>query len=272
MRGVLERFLKYVKFNTQSDAHTDMSPSTPGQYEFALALKEEMEEIGLQGVTLDENGYLMGFLPSNIEKEGPAIGFIAHLDTSPAMSGKNVTPQIIKNYNGGEIQLDKEKNFILSPSNSPELANYEGQDIITSSGNSLLGADDKAGIAEILTAMEILVKHPEIKHGKVCICFIPDEEIGRGTEHFNIKEFGAKFAYTLDGGEVEEIQYENFNAAIACLTFKGKSFHPGYAKNKLINSITIANEFISSLPKKKKFQNILLDMMVFFMSVLLMVR
>ncbi|MDL2251287.1 peptidase T [Odoribacter sp. OttesenSCG-928-J03] len=249
MSAVVDRFLRYVKYNTQSDSHTELTPSTPGQIMFATVLEEEMKELGLENVQLDENGYLYGYLPSNMDKEVPAIGFIAHLDTSPDMTGKNVMPRIVEKYSGRAIVLDQEKNIVLSPENSPELSNYVGQDLITTSGNSLLGADDKAGIAEILSAVEYLKKHPEIKHGRICICFTPDEEIGRGTENFNVKAFGAKFAYTLDGSEIGELQYENFNAALAKITFKGRSFHPGYAKNKLINSIMVAHEFIALLPK-----------------------
>lgn len=248
---VVDRFLKYVKFVTQSDPKTGLNPSTPGQMEFAWALCEEMKEIGLQNVEVDEYGYCMGYLPSNIERETPAVGFIAHMDTSPEMSGKHVNPQIIPNYAGNDIVLNKDKNIVLSTEDFPELANYVGQTLITTDGNSLLGADDKAGIAEILTAMEYLVKHPEIRHGKLCVCFTPDEEIGEGPDHFDVKKFGAKFAYTVDGGEIGELEYENFNAANAKIVFKGRNFHPGYAKNKMINSIAVANEFIASLPRKE---------------------
>lgn len=249
--GVVDRFLRYVKFVTQSDPKTGLNPSTPGQMEFAWALCEEMKEIGLQGVDVDDYGYVMGYLPSNIERETPAVGFIAHMDTSPEMSGKHVNPQIIPNYAGNDIVLNKEKNIVLSTEEFPELANYVGQTLITTDGNSLLGADDKAGIAEILTAMEYLVEHPEIRHGKLCVCFTPDEEIGEGPDHFDVKKFGAKFAYTVDGSEIGELEYENFNAANAKIVFKGRNFHPGYAKNKMINSIAVANEFIASLPRKE---------------------
>lgn len=249
--GVVDRFLKYVKYGTQSDPKTGMNPSTPGQMEFAWALCEEMKEIGLQNVDVDDYGYVMGYLPSNIERETPAVGFIAHMDTSPEMSGKHVNPQIIPNYAGNDIVLNKEKNIVLSTEEFPELANYVGQTLITTDGNSLLGADDKAGIAEILTAMEYLVEHPEIRHGKLCVCFTPDEEIGEGPDHFDVKKFGAKFAYTVDGSEIGELEYENFNAANAKIVFKGRNFHPGYAKNKMINSIAVANEFIASLPRKE---------------------
>lgn len=249
--GVVDRFLRYVKFVTQSDPKTGLNPSTPGQMEFAWALCEEMKEIGLQDVDVDDYGYVMGYLPSNIERETPAVGFIAHMDTSPEMSGKHVNPQIIPNYAGNDIVLNKEKNIVLSTEEFPELANYVGQTLITTDGNSLLGADDKAGIAEILTAMEYLVEHPEIRHGKLCVCFTPDEEIGEGPDHFDVKKFGAKFAYTVDGSEIGELEYENFNAANAKIVFKGRNFHPGYAKNKMINSIAVANEFIASLPRKE---------------------
>lgn len=248
---VVDRFLRYVKYHTQSDPETGLNPSTPGQMEFAYALCEEMKELGMQEVSVDGNGYVMGFLFSNMERETPAIGFIAHMDTSPEMSGKHVNPQIITNYTGNDIVLDRGKNIILSTEASPELVNYIGQDIITTDGNSLLGADDKAGIAEIMTAMEYLIGHPEVKHGKICVCFTPDEEIGEGPDYFDVKKFGAKFAYTLDGGEIGELEFENFNAAHAKLTFKGKNFHPGYAKNKMLNSISIANDFLSGLPKKE---------------------
>lgn len=249
--SVIERFLKYVKQNTQSDPATGLNPSTPGQMEFARFLGEEMKEVGLQEVTVDEYGYVMGFLPANTERETPAVGFIAHMDTSPEMSGKHVNPQLIEKYAGNDIVLNKEKGIALTTDEFPELANYVGQTLITTDGNSLLGADDKAGIAEILTAVEYLVKHPEIKHGKVCICFTPDEEIGEGPDHFDVRKFGAKFAYTVDGGALGELEFENFNAAHACITFKGRNFHPGYAKNKMVNSIAVAYEFIASLPRKE---------------------
>lgn len=249
--SVLERFLKYVKYNTQSDPKTGLNPSTPGQMEFAYVLCEELKAIGLQDVDVDENGYVMGFLPSNMEREVPAIGFIAHMDTSPETSGKHVNPQIIENYAGNDIVLNKEKEIFLTVEEFPELARYVGQTLVTTDGNALLGADDKAGIAEIMTALEYLVTHPEIKHGKLCICFTPDEEIGEGPDYFDVKKFGAKFAYTLDGGELGELEFENFNAATAKITFKGRNIHPGYAKNKMVNSILAANEFIANLPRKE---------------------
>lgn len=249
--SVLERFLKYVKYNTQSDPKTGLNPSTPGQMEFAWVLCEELKNIGLQDVDVDENGYVTGFLPSNMEREVPAIGFIAHMDTSPETSGKHVNPQIIENYAGNDIVLNKEKEIFLTVEEFPELEHYIGQTLVTTDGNTLLGADDKAGIAEIMTALEYLVAHPEIKHGKLCICFTPDEEIGEGPDYFDVKKFGAKFAYTLDGGELGELEYENFNAATAKITFKGRNIHPGYAKNKMVNSILAANEFIANLPRKE---------------------
>lgn len=252
---VLERFLRYVKYPTQSDPATGLKPSTPGQMEFAQVLCEELKELGMSDVSVDEHGYVMGFLPSNLERETPAIGFIAHMDTSPEMSGRHVNPQLIENYAGNDIVLNKEKNIVLSTEQFPELANYVGQTLVTTDGNTLLGSDDKAGIAEIITAMEYLIRHPEVKHGKICVCFTPDEEIGEGPDHFDVKKFGAKFAYTLDGGEIGELEFENFNAASAKVTFKGRSFHPGYAKNKMVNAISVANDFINSLPKKEVPEN-----------------
>ena len=251
MLPVVERFIKYAKRHTQSDRETGLNPSTPGQLEFAYLLCDEMREIGMENVSVDENGYVMGFVPSNMERESVSIGFIAHMDTSPDMSGKHVKPQIIEKYTGVDILLSKEKGYTLSPDDFPELMNYVGSDLIVTDGNTLLGADDKAGIAEILTAMEYLIQHPEVKHGTIAVCFTPDEEIGEGPDHFDLKKFGAKFAYTLDGGEVGELEYENFNAAMVRLVFKGRNFHPGYAKNKMVNSMKVAYEFISSLPKRE---------------------
>ena len=250
MLPVVERFIRYAKIHTESDRETGLVPSTPGQLQFAYLLCEEMQQIGMQDVAVDDYGYVMGFLPANADRESPSIGFIAHMDTSPDMTGKHVKPQIIENYRGNDVLLNKEKGFTLSPDDFPELMNYVGTDLIVTDGNTLLGADDKAGIAEILTAMEYLIQHPEIKHGRIAVCFTPDEEIGEGVDHFDLKKFGAKFAYTLDGGEIGELECENFNAALARLTFKGRNFHPGYAKNKMVNSIKVANEFMASLPKK----------------------
>lgn len=247
--NVLDRFLNYTKFDTQSDELTNLTPSTPGQMIFAQALEKELKKIGLEDITLDENGYLMATLPSNIDKDVPTVGFIAHLDTSPDMSGRHVNPRIVKNYDGGDITLDSENGVILSPEGFPELKDYVGQDLVVTDGKTLLGADDKAGVAEIITAMEYLIAHPEIKHGKIRVGFNPDEEIGLGAHKFDVKHFGADFAYTMDGGAIGELEYENFNAAAAKVTFKGRNVHPGYAKHKMINSIRIANQFSIMLPR-----------------------
>lgn len=246
---LVDRFLHYVSFDTQSDELTNMTPSTPGQMIFAKALEKELRRLGLSEITLDENGYLMATLPANTDKELPTVGFIAHLDTSPDMSGRNVSPRIVKNYDGDEIVLSVEENVVLRPDEFPEMLHYVGQDLIVTDGTTLLGADDKAGIAEIITAMEYLLAHPEIKHGKIRIAFNPDEEIGLGAHKFDVKAFGADWAYTMDGGEVGELEYENFNAAVAHVTFKGRNVHPGYAKHKMINSIRIANQFAIMLPR-----------------------
>ena len=246
--NLVDRFLHYVSFDTQSDELTNLTPSTPGQMLFAQKLAEELERIGLTEVTLDDNGYLMASLPSNIDKDVPVVGFIAHLDTSPDMSGRHVSPRIVKNYDGKDIELCAEEDIVLKPSEFPELHHYIGQDLIVTNGKTLLGADDKAGIAEIVTAMEYLLKHPEIKHGKIRIAFNPDEEIGKGAHKFDVKAFGADWAYTMDGGEVGELEFENFNAASAKVIIKGRNVHPGYAKDKMINSLRVANEFVSLLP------------------------
>lgn len=248
--NVTDRFLRYVKFDTQSDELTNLTPSTPGQYKFAQALEKELQELGLQEITLDENGYLMATLPANTDRaDVPVIGFIAHLDTSPDMSGHNVKPRIVSDYDGKDIVLNAEQGIVLSPREFPELLHYEGQNLIVTDGTTLLGADDKAGIAEIISAVVYLQNHPEIKHGKIRIAFNPDEEIGQGAHKFDVERFGAKWAYTMDGGEVGELEYENFNAAVARVTFKGRNVHPGYAKHKMINSIRIANQFIIMLPR-----------------------
>lgn len=248
--NVTDRFLRYVKFDTQSDELTNLTPSTPGQYKFAQALEKELQELGLQEITLDENGYLMATLPANTDRaDVPVIGFIAHLDTSPDMSGHNVKPRIVSDYDGKDIVLNAEQGIVLSPREFPELLHYEGQNLIVTDGTTLLGADDKAGIAEIISAVVYLQNHPEIKHGKIRIAFNPDEEIGQGAHKFDVERFGAKWAYTMDGGEVGELEYENFNAAVARVTFKGRNVHPGYAKHKMINSIRIANQFILMLPR-----------------------
>lgn len=247
--NLTDRFLKYVKFDTQSDELTNLTPSTPGQYKFAQALEKELHELGLEEISLDENGYLMATLPANTDREVPTVGFIAHLDTSPDLSGHNVNPRIVKAYDGGDITLNADNDVVLSPSEFPELLHYVGQDLIVTDGTTLLGADDKAGIAEIISAVEYLKAHPEIEHGKIRIAFNPDEEIGQGAHKFDVERFGADWAYTIDGGEVGELEYENFNAAVANVTFKGRNVHPGYAKHKMVNSIRIANQFILMLPR-----------------------
>ncbi len=247
--NLVDRFLNYVKFDTQSDELTNMTPSTPGQMVFAEFLKSELEKIGLQDITLDENGYLMATLPANIDSEVPTIGFIAHLDTSPDMSGRHVNPRIVQNYPGGDIVLNQAEGTILSPSDFPELNDYIGKDIIVTDGTTLLGADDKAGIAEIISAVEYLKDHPEIKHGKIRIAFNPDEEIGLGAHKFDVELFGADWAYTMDGGAIGELEFENFNAAVARVSFTGRNVHPGYAKHKMINSMRIANQFVIMLPR-----------------------
>lgn len=244
---VTERFLDFVKYDTQSDELTDMTPSSPGQMEFAGYLKTVLEGMGLQDVDLDDNGYLMATLPANTDRQIPTIGFIAHMDTSPDMSGKHVKPRIVKDYDGGVIKLNEEYN--LDPAEFPELNNYVGQDLIVTDGTTLLGADDKAGIAEILTAVAWLQQHPEVKHGKIRVGFNPDEEIGLGAHKFDVEKFGCDFAYTMDGGAVGELEFENFNAAQAKVTIKGRNVHPGYAKHKMVNSIRVAGNFIQMLPR-----------------------
>ena len=246
--ALVERFLKYVSFDTQSSEETEVTPSTPGQMVFAKYLKEELESLGLEDITLDEHGYLFATLPANIDKPVPTIGFIAHMDTSPDMSGKDVSPRIVQNYDGSDIVLCAEENVVLSPSQFPELLDHKGEDLIVTNGKTLLGADDKAGIAEIVSAIVYLKEHPEIKHGKIRIGFNPDEEIGLGAHEFDVEKFGCDWAYTMDGGEVGELEFENFNAASAKITFKGRNVHPGYAKNKMINSIRVANRFCAMLP------------------------
>lgn len=245
---LVDRFLKYVSFDTQSDELTRLTPSTPGQMVFAKYLKEELLSLGLEEVELDENGYLFATLPANTDKPLPVIGFISHMDTSPDMSGKHVSPRIVKAYDGSDIELCAEENITLSPSQFPELLDHKGEDLIVTNGKTLLGADDKAGLAEIVSAMVYLKEHPEIKHGKIRVGFNPDEEIGEGAHKFDVKKFGCDWAYTMDGGEVGELEYENFNAAVAKITFKGRNVHPGYAKHKMINSIRVANRFCAMLP------------------------
>lgn len=248
--NLVERFLKYVSFDTQSNEETGVTPSTPGQMVFAQYLKTELEELGLEEITLDEHGYLFATLPANTDKKLPVIGFIAHVDTSPDMSGKDVSPRIVEKYDGSDIVLCAEENVVLSPKQFPELLNHKGEDLIVTNGKTLLGADDKAGIAEIISAVAYLKEHPEIKHGKIRIGFNPDEEIGEGAHKFDVKKFGCDWAYTMDGGELGELEFENFNAAAAKVTIKGRNVHPGYAKNKMINSIRIAKKFINLLPEK----------------------
>ena len=248
--NVTDRFLKYVKFDTKSDENSGVTPSTSGQMVFAQYLKEELEGLGLTEITLDDNAYLMATLPANTDEAIPTIGFIAHLDTSPDMSGTNVNPQMV-DYKGGDIMLNAEQGIVLSPSQFPELNDYVGETLITTDGTTLLGADDKAGIAEIVTAIEYLKNNPEIKHGKIRIAFNPDEEIGQGAHKFDVELFGAEWAYTMDGGAVGELEFENFNAAVARITFKGRNVHPGYAKDKMINSIRVANKFASMLPESE---------------------
>ncbi|HIT81412.1 MAG TPA: peptidase T [Candidatus Caccoplasma merdavium] len=249
MENLVKRFLHYVSFDTQSDELTHMTPSTPGQMFFAKELEKELQRIGLSDISLDDNGYLMATLPSNSDKELPTVGFIAHLDTSPDCSGRKVSPRIVENYDGKEIVLCAEDNVALRPDEFPELLHYIGQDLIVTDGKTLLGADDKAGVAEIVSAMEYLLSHPEIKHGKIRIGFTPDEEIGQGADHFDVKRFGADWAYTMDGGEIGELEYENFNAAVARITFKGRNVHPGYAKHKMINSLRVAIQYAIMLPR-----------------------
>ncbi|MDM8338394.1 peptidase T [Mediterranea massiliensis] len=248
---LVERFLKYVSFDTQSNEETNVTPSTEGQMVFARYLKEELEELGLEEISLDENGYLFATLPANTDKEVPVVGFIAHMDTSPDMSGKNVSPRIVANYDGGDILLNSAENIVLSTERFPELLDHKGEDLIVTDGTTLLGADDKAGIAEIVSAIVYLKEHPEIKHGKIRIGFNPDEEIGLGAHKFDVEKFGCDWAYTMDGGEVGELEFENFNAASAKVVFKGRNVHPGYAKNKMINSIRVANQFMSMLPAEE---------------------
>ncbi len=247
---IVDRFLDYVKFDTQSDELTNLTPSTPGQMIFARHLRDVLEGMGLKDITLDDNGYLMATLPGNItDRKVPTIGFIAHLDTSPDMSGRNVKPRIVRDYDGCAITLNDEQGIVLSPDEFPELLNYRGQDLIVTDGTTLLGADDKAGIAEIVSAVDYLQKHPEVKHGDIRIAFNPDEEIGQGAHKFDVERFGADWAYTMDGGEIGELEYENFNAAVARVTFRGRNVHPGYAKHKMINSMRIANQFVIMLPR-----------------------
>ena len=251
MQHIIDRFISYVIIDTESDPNSQTTPSTKKQWDLANKLVEELKTIGMQDVTIDDKSYIMATLPSNVDHGVPTIGFISHFDTSPDFCGANVKPQIVTNYDGKDIILNAEKNIVLSPSYFKDLLLYKGQTLITTDGTTLLGADDKAGITEIVTAMEFLINNPEIKHGKIKVGFTPDEEIGRGAHHFDVEKFGAAWAYTMDGSQVGELEYENFNAASAKITFKGKSVHPGYAKGKMINSMLIANAFISKLPPEE---------------------
>jgi len=251
MQHIIDRFIKYVTIDTQSDPENPAFPSTEKQWKLANLLVEELKQIGMDEVTIDENSYVMATLPSNVDAKIPTIGFVSHFDTSPDFTAENVKPQLHKNYDGGDIILNKDQNIVLSPDYFKELLLYKGQTIITTDGTTLLGADDKAGITEIVSAMEYLIKNPEIKHGKIKICFTPDEEVGKGAHKFDIEKFNADWAYTMDGGEIGELEYENFNAAGAKVTVTGKIVHPGYAKGKMINSMLIANEFIATLPKNE---------------------
>ena len=246
---VTDRFLEFIKFDTQSDEETNLTPSTPGQMTFARHLKTLVEDMGLEDITLDDNGYLMATLPANTDRNLPTVGFIAHMDTAPDMSGRHVNARIVENYDGSAITLNEKLRIFLSPDEFPELLNYIGQDLIVTDGTTLLGADDKAGIAEILTAVARLQATPEVKHGKIRIAFNPDEEIGKGAHKFDVERFGCDFAYTMDGGAVGELEYENFNAASAKVTIKGRNVHPGTAKHKMVNSIRVANQFIQMLPR-----------------------
>ncbi len=247
--NITERFLKYVSFTTTSDENTNMTPSTPGQMVLANYLVDELKTLGLTEVELDNNGYVMATLPANTDKAIPTIGFISHMDTSPDMSGRHVKVRVVANYDGKDIVLNDEKGIVFETAKYPEILQYKGQDILVTDGTTLLGADDKAGIAEIVSAMEYLIAHPEIKHGKIRVGFTPDEEIGQGADHFDVYKFNAEWAYTMDGGEIGELEYENFNAAGAKVHFNGLNVHPGYAYHKMRNSMRIAQEFVGMLPR-----------------------
>ena len=252
MATVKERFLNYVKVNTKSDLESETTPSTPEQFNLAHLLVDEMKALGLEEITLDENCYIMATLPANTTKKIPTMGLIAHMDTSPDMSGEGVNPQIIANYDGGDIVLNKEAGIVMTLDMFPELAKYKGQELITTDGTTLLGADDKAGIAITLTAVDYLQKHPEIEHGKVRIAFTPDEEVGKGADYFDVEKFGAEFAYTVDGGEIGELEYETFSAAWGYVTVNGRNVHPGSAKNKMLNAILVGMEFNEMLPVNER--------------------
>jgi tripeptide aminopeptidase len=246
---LINRFISYVTIDTESDPESDTTPSTSKQWDLANKLAEELKSIGMSDVTIDDKAYIMATLPSNVSHEVPTIGFISHFDTSPDFTGANVKPRVIENYNGKDITLNETENIILSPDYFEDLLLYKGNTLIVTDGTTLLGADDKAGITEIVSAMEYLIQHPEIKHGDIRIGFTPDEEIGRGAHHFDVEKFGADWAYTMDGSQIGELEYENFNAAGAKVHIKGKIVHPGYAKGKMVNSMYIATTFINSLPR-----------------------
>ena len=248
---MIDRFLRYVRFETTSAEDAASTPSTPGQMVFARVLEEELRSMGLEDISLDDNGYLFATLPANTTRQVPTIGFIAHMDTSPDMSGANVNPRIVNNYQGGDILLDSKEDIILSPLQFPELNDHLGEDLIVTDGHTLLGADDKAGIAEIISAIEYLQQHPEIEHGRIRIGFNPDEEIGLGAHKFDVEAFGCDWAYTMDGSVVGELEYENFNAASARITIQGRNVHPGYAKGKMLNALRVAAEFVASLPTQE---------------------
>ncbi|APY00687.1 peptidase T [Lacinutrix venerupis] len=248
-QDIIKRFVGYVTVDTESDPESDTTPSTAKQWDLANALVDELKAIGMSDVTIDDNAYIMATLPSNVEHDVPTIGFISHFDTTPDFTGANVKPQIIENYDGKDIMLNQAENIVLSPDYFEDLLLYKGQTLITTDGTTLLGADDKAGITEIVSAMEYLIANPQIKHGTIKVGFTPDEEIGRGAHKFDVEKFGADWAYTMDGSQIGELEYENFNAAGAKVRVKGKIVHPGYAKGKMVNSMYIATEFINSLPR-----------------------
>lgn len=248
---IIDRFISYVTIDTESDPNSDTTPSTEKQWDLANKLVDELKAIGMSDVSIDDNAYIMATLPSNVDHDVPVIGFISHFDTSPDFTGANVKPQIVENYQGQDLILNAEQNIVLSPDYFEDLLLYKGQTLITTDGTTLLGADDKAGITEIVTAMEYLINHPEIKHGTIKVGFTPDEEIGRGAHKFDVEKFGAQWAYTMDGSQVGELEYENFNAAGAVVKVNGKIVHPGYAKGKMVNSMYYATEFINALPKQE---------------------
>ncbi|NER12230.1 peptidase T [Leptobacterium flavescens] len=251
MQHLIDRFIRYVKIDTQSDPESDTTPSTKKQWDLAHKLVLDLMEIGMQEVTIDDHAYIMATLPANTDEDIPVIGFISHFDTTPDYSGTNINPRIIEDYDGRDIVLDRKSDMILSPDYFDDLLMYKGQTLITTDGTTLLGADDKAGITEIIEAMSYLIQHPEIKHGKIRVAFTPDEEIGRGAHKFDVEKFGAEWAYTMDGSQVGELEYENFNAAGLKVTFTGKSVHPGYAKDKMVNAVLMANKFLSLLPQNE---------------------